>query len=125
MVPDGPRGGGSETSRDEAYWRDLALESGRLKEAADAEAERWRGVAADLREQLEVWKEPKMYRFRGRRDDEVFERDVARIPLERLAAVVEARPDLKGWHGHLDRDLGLMLLLCPTEVVAPLTVDSP
>lgn len=101
------------------------MESRREKEAADAEVERLRGVVADLKEQLRCWKEPKMYRFRGRRDDEVFERDVARIPLERLAEVVEARPYLKGWHGHLDRDLGLMLLLCPTEAVAPLTVDSP
>ena len=104
------------------YWRQVAMQAIRKKEAATAAARKWRGVAADLKGKIEHWREPWCYRFRGRRGGEVFERDVIRVLYDDLGAALSQRPYLKDWYKMRDGDI--VMMLSPSDVTAPLVVDA-
>ena len=113
-----PRGSGAA----EDYWRRAACRSRQNEKAARADAEMWRARAADLEKQVEYLKEPVFYRFRGRRDGLVWDRDVMKIPIEDLDDILEERPYIKKWTKFLDGDL--VLMISPEDATAPLSGEA-
>jgi hypothetical protein len=103
------------------YWRRLAMQTMRKKEAATAAARKWRGVAAELQTQIEYWKEPVTYRFRGCNSECVWERDVMRVPADAMDDLIAMKPGVKDWFTIRDRDL--VFMLCPVDAVATTSDD--
>lgn len=86
------------------------------EKAARSDAEKWRDIAADLMRRIDAMHSPTLFRFRGERDGEVFERDVVRFHSSEFDDILEERPYLKGWLRAVDGEL--IVMLSPSDVVA-------